>query len=136
MAWWSNWARFEIVHARPRLAICMRSVRQRERHRTKRLWRKSCQRQKLHLSPDLPLVQAMVGVPSRAKLHVARVDSSATRFVPWNRDDLLASLEANLTNIRPCKDGNLERPEGGFFLTMTLPFAFGRRMMSVRVTMA
>ncbi len=73
-----------------------------------------------------PLVQAMAG--GLLLQHGGTLRPRVAESLPFyraNRDRLLAALEGAFGASRPRADVSWNRPAGGFFLTVRLPFPFG-----------
>jgi (S)-3,5-dihydroxyphenylglycine transaminase len=71
-----------------------------------------------------PLLQAIVGgILLESGGSLAPLMREKLPFYRANRDRMVASLEAELGDLTPAVRWN--RPEGGFFLTVDLPFEFG-----------
>jgi (S)-3,5-dihydroxyphenylglycine transaminase len=71
-----------------------------------------------------PLLQAIVGgILLETGGSLAPLMAEKLPFYRANRDRMVASLDAELGDLAPAVRWN--RPEGGFFLTVDLPFEFG-----------
>ncbi|HYG63552.1 MAG TPA: PLP-dependent aminotransferase family protein [Thermoanaerobaculia bacterium] len=71
-----------------------------------------------------PLLQAIVGgILLESGGSLAPLMREKLPFYRANRDRMVASLDAELGDLAPAVRWN--RPEGGFFLTVDLPFEFG-----------
>jgi (S)-3,5-dihydroxyphenylglycine transaminase len=73
-----------------------------------------------------PLLQAMAG--GLLLEHGGSLRARVAESLPYyraNRDRMLAALDDAFGDSRPAKGISWNRPAGGFFLTVRLPFAFG-----------
>jgi (S)-3,5-dihydroxyphenylglycine transaminase len=77
-----------------------------------------------------PLLQAIVGgVLLQCDGSLKKIIRPKVEQVRRNRDAMLQSLSTHLADMAGCVSWN--RPKGGFFLTMKLPFPFGKEDLRI-----